>query len=201
MPAVVAVARLWLRPVGVQSGLSRKSTVTRAAAGSTMTSVWSGMPSGTPGKGSTVLVASARPAGRVADGGDGHALGVVEPLAHEGLDGVETELLAELLDAALADAGGGQHGQVVAVPDLGDADALAAHADDVVSVGVVLLDLDAGEDEGALGVDVDGFGRVGGGDGIARVGEVGLGAGGEDVLASKKTGTITVWSAAWVLPR
>ena len=124
----------------------------------------------------------------LADLGVGHALGVVEPLLLEALDGLEAVFLTEFLDALLADAAGGEHGEIVAVPDLGDADAFLAHADDVTDIGVVLLDLDAGEDEGAFGVDVDGFGCVGGGDGVAAVGLVGLNAGGEDMLAFEEDG-------------
>ena len=91
--------------------------------------------------------------------------------------------VAEVLDALFADAGGGEHAEVVAVPNLGDADALLAHADDVADVLVVLLDFDTGEDEGAFLVDVEGFGCVGGGDGVADVGLVSFHAAGEDVLA------------------
>ena len=126
--------------------------------------------------------------GELGDGVGGESLAVVFPLLDEALDVFEAELGAELFDALLADAGGGEHGEVVAVPDLGDTDALLAHADDVADVGVVLLDEDAGEDEGAFGVDVEGFGGVGGGDGVAAVGLVGFDAGGVDVLAFDEDG-------------
>ena len=109
-------------------------------------------------------------AGReLAHGGRGDPLGVVEPLTHEGLDRRQAELGAELFEPLLADARRGDHGEVVAIPDLGDADALLAHADDVPNVSVVLLDLDAGKDEGALRVDINRLGHIGGRERVADV--------------------------------
>ena len=128
-------------------------------------------------------------AGRQLGNGVGcQPLAVALPFLDEALHGFEPELAAEVLDALLAHAGGGQHGQVVAVPDLGDADALLAHADDVADILIASLDANAGEDEGALLVDVDRLGGVGGGDGVAAVGLVRLHAGGEDVCAFEENG-------------
>ena len=130
-----------------------------------------------------MLHASASPAGSSRIAGDGHALGVVQPLADEGLHRLQPELAAEGLDPLLAHPGGRDHGQVVPVPDLGDADALLAHADDVADVCVVLLNAHAREDQRPLGVHIDGLGRVGRADGVAGVGLVRLHTGREDVLA------------------
>ena len=126
--------------------------------------------------------------GKALDLRDGHALGVVHPFADEGLDGFEAVLRAQLFEPLLADPGAGEHAEVVAVPDLGCADALAAHADDVADILIVLLDLDAGEDEGAFRVDVDGVGHVGGGEGVPDIGLVRFDAGREDVLAFVEDG-------------
>ena len=135
-----------------------------------------------------VVSAWMRPAGKALDLRDGHALGVVHPFADEGLDGFEAVLRAEIFEPLLADPGAGEHAEVVAVPDLGRADALAAHADDVADILIALLDLDAGEDERAFRVDVDGVGHVGGGEGVPDIGLVRFDAGREDVLAFVEDG-------------
>ena len=167
----------------MQSGLSRRSKVTLPASGSTSAVTLTATPSGRPGIGSCWERPSRRERGQLADRLVHHPLGVVEPLADEGLDRLDAVALDRLAHPALADPGGADRGQVVPVPDLRHADPPTAHADDVVDVLVVLLDLDAGEDEAALGVDVLGVGHVGRRLGVAAVGLVGLGRGGEDVLA------------------
>ena len=122
--------------------------------------------------------------GHSLNGGDHAFFGVVEPLFGEGVEGVPADLFAEGEDLAFADAGGADHGEEIAVPLLGDADAHLAHADDVLVEFVVFLHLDGGEDQCAFLVYVAGGAVVGGGDGVADVGLVGLGEDGEVVLAA-----------------
>ena len=111
------------------------------------------------------------------------ALGVVEPLADEGLDGLLAVLGAELLQAALGDSRRAELCQEVAVPLLRYSDPAAAHADHVVHHPVVPLDADAGEDQRALLVHVLRGGVISGGYAVADVRLMPLCAGGEEVLA------------------
>ena len=101
-------------------------------------------------------------------------LAVVEPLLDELLDRLRSVPGTDLLEARLADPGGAEHGQVVAVPLIRDADAPAAHADHVLDVLVIPLHADRREDEAALLVHVTGIGHVGGRLRVAAVGLVRL---------------------------
>ena len=114
----------------------------------------------------------------------GHAsLGVVEPLLDELLDRLHPVLGHELLESGLADAGRADHRQVVAVPLVGHPNPAPAHADDVRDVLVIALHPHRREDQPALLVDVAREGHVGRRIGVAAVGLMRLGGGGEDVLA------------------
>ena len=79
---------------------------------------------------------------------------VVEPFAGERAQRLPADLAADLRDLALADPRGAEHRQVVAAPLLGNADAHLAHAEDVLVVPVVLLDLDRRKDQRAFVIDV-----------------------------------------------
>ena len=65
--AVRAVASVRFSPHGWQSGLSRRSTSSMAAAGSTVTRIRSGTPSATPGNGSCAVETTTAPAGSRSD--------------------------------------------------------------------------------------------------------------------------------------
>ena len=114
------------------------------------------------------------------------ALRVVEPLAHEPAHRVDTVGGDQLLEPALADTGGSERGEEVAVPDIRDADPCAAHADHVLHVLVATLNAHAGECQAALLVDVARERHVRAGGRVAAVGLVRLGAGGEEVLAARE---------------
>ena len=111
---------------------------------------------------------------QAADRGRDPALRVVEPLLVERLERVPADLLCQRPRLTLADSRGADHREVVAVPLLGHADAHHAHADDVVDVLAVSLHLHAGEDQGALLVDVLRLGVVRRRDRVARIGLVRL---------------------------
>ena len=121
--------------------------------------------------------------GQLADRVLGAALGIVEPRLDEALDLGDAVFGAELLQPPLADARRADAGQIVAIPLVGNADAPAAHADDVVIVLVVALHLDAGEVERALHVDVLRGGVIGRRNRVAAIGLVRLHRRGEQVLA------------------
>ena len=113
----------------------------------------------------------------------GHpSLGVVEPLFDELLDRLHPVLGHQLLEPGLADAGRADHGQVVAVPLVWHSDPAPAHADDVRDILVIALHPHRREDQPTFLIDVAREGHVGGRVGVAAVGLVRLGGGGEDVL-------------------
>ncbi|MDF1735137.1 MAG: hypothetical protein P1U37_07630 [Minwuia sp.] len=121
--------------------------------------------------------------------GLGHPLlRIVEPVADEGLDGLLAVFLAEFLQAAFADPGRADACQIVTVPLSRHADAGPAHAHHVIDVGVVALDADSREDQGAFLILVLGAGHVGSGQRIADVGLMRLGNGCEQVLAFEEHG-------------
>ena len=146
-----------------------------ALSGSTVTVALTGSRRAAPGTGSWRPSRVDGPCGQAPDRGDHPLLAVVEPVAlvcrsrSSGADLVE-----QLEEAALADPRRAEERQEVAVPELGDADADARHAEHVVAIAVVLLHLDAGEDQRALVVDVACVGDVGGRHGVAAVGQVRL---------------------------
>src|SRR5438094_627362 len=76
--------------------------------------------------------------------------GLVEPHLDELAQRLGAVPGAGLLRSGLADPGGADHRQVVAVPLVGHPDPAAAHADDVVDVAVVALHANRGEDEAPL---------------------------------------------------
>ena len=124
------------------------------------------------------------PAARhLAHGGDHELLAVVEPLLGKLREGVPADLAAEGRNLALTDPRRAERRQVVAPPLVGDADAQAAHADDVLDVLVVALDLNCREDQRAFLVNVPRAAVIGGGDGVAAVRLMGLGHHGEAVHA------------------
>ncbi len=133
-------------------------------------------------------VAGDRPLRHLRDDVRHPPLGVVEPLLDELLHRLDAVLGDEVLQPALADAGRANHRQVIAVPLVRHADAAAAHTDDVADVGVVTLHADGGEDDPPFLVDVAGEGHVGGWVGVAAVGLMRLGGGGEEVLAIDEDG-------------
>jgi len=107
----------------------------------------------------------------------------VEPLGDELAHGVDPVLVDDLLQPSLADPRRAEHRQVVAVPLVRHADPPPAHADPVADVLVVALHLRGAEDQRALLVVVAREGVVARRDRVADVGLVGLGGGGEEVLA------------------
>ncbi len=120
--------------------------------------------------------------GQLANVVDHAPLGIVEPLAHEGLDRVLAVLFAERLEPALGDAGRAQPGEIVAVPLVGHPDACPAHAHDVLDILEVALDAHAREDQCAFLVNVACPHEIAGRDRVSDVGHVAFRDGGEQVL-------------------
>ena len=89
----------------------------------------------------------------------------------------------QFLEPPLGDPRRAELGQIVAVPLVGHPDPPPAHPDDVIHVLVVALDSDAREVERAFLVEVASERHVGARQAVAAVGLMGLGAGGEQVLA------------------
>ena len=112
--------------------------------------------------------------GQAPDRCDHSLFAVVEPVALVGPERSAAHLVGEFEQAAFADPGRAEQRQEVAVPEVGDADADAGHAQHVVAVPIVLLHLDAGEDESALVVDVGCVGDVRRRDRVAAVGQMRL---------------------------
>ena len=134
MQLFMAHVRDSLTPAGRQSMLSVRSTSIIPASGSIVIATRIGMPSGAGPNGSCIPSPTIVPAGIFEMTWAIAPLGVVEPLLDELLDRLRPVPGTDLLEARLADPGGAEHGQVVAVPLVRDPDAPAAHADHVVDV-------------------------------------------------------------------
>ena len=149
-----------------------------------------------------VDVVSGARAGRQRPDRCAHALlAVVEPVGDVPVESVPTDLIAHSEQLAFADTGGPDHPEVVAVPVLGHADSGRAHANHIVDVAVVLLDLHGREDQRPFLVDVAGRRRQ------RRRFELPMSAMCAFTTAvarwrpsSSTTGTMMQWSPAWEFP-
>src|SRR5215472_4753271 len=96
-------------------------------------------------------------------------LGVIEPLIDKLHDHWPTVLGDQLLQATLGDSSSAECGKVVAVPHIGNPDAPPTHPDDVLDIGITLLDSDARKIQPSLFVEIVGVGHVRGGLGVPTV--------------------------------
>ena len=174
MQLFIAHVRDSLTPAGRQSMLSVRSASIIPASGSIVIDTRIGIPSGAGPNGSCMPSPTIVPAGIFEITCAIATLGVVEPLLDELRERLRPVLRAELLQARLADPGGAEHRQVVAVPLVGHPDPAAAHADHVVDVAVVALHAHRREDQAALLVDVPRIRHVGRRLRVAAVGLVRL---------------------------
>src|SRR6202035_2529647 len=124
------------------------------------------------------------------DGGADALLAVVEPVLDVAVERVPADLFADLQQLALTHPGGSDHAEIVAVPVLRNADPRHAHADHVLHVAVVLLDLHAGEDQGTVvGSELPISAMWAFTSAVAR-----------RRPSPSMTGTTMQWSPAWELP-
>ena len=149
-----AVASVRLNPFGVQSGLSRRSTVTSAAFTVDVERDLEREPVRHAGERVELGGGVDTPTRQRSDGFGRAMLAVVEPRAHEGVHATGAEFVVQLVETTLRDSPCRDHREVVAVPHLGYSDPTHAHPNDVLHVGEVALHAHAGEDQCTLCVDI-----------------------------------------------
>ena len=135
------------------------------------------------GHGVVRAVGGGLPCGEFFDGGDHELLAVVEPLLREVVQRLPAVFIPHGEHLALADSRSAYHGEVIAVPLLGHADAHPAEIDEILVVLEVFLHLGGREDERALLIHVARVAHVGGGLAASAVRLMGLHPHGELVNA------------------
>ena len=124
-----------------------------------------------------------RSARQSSDGMDHALFGIVEPVLDILFERFPAHIRAQLQQFALADSCCTHRRQIIAPPLIGDADAHAAHADDVLDILVVLLHLDGRKYQRAFLVHIARRAVIGGRDRIADIGLMGLGQKGKMMFA------------------
>ena len=116
------------------------------------------------------------------DGVDHAPFRIIQPLVHESLDRLRSVLCHQVLNLPFTNPGRADHRQIVPIPLLGNADAPTTQADNVFDICVGALHADAGEEQRPLFIDVARRRHIRGGQGIADIGQVGLGNRREQML-------------------
>ena len=122
------------------------------------------------------------PTRHLPDRRDHALLAVVEPLFRERMKAVPPHLRAKCANLTLPDARRAEHAEKIPVPLLRHADSHLAHTDDVLIQLTVFLHTNAREDQRSLLIDVARVAEIGRGNGVSRIGLVGLGHHGEVML-------------------